>query len=219
MWSVDFPCIDFLRLWFQRINLWKVLTCALTNLNKFGGPKWKAARETANGSVPKYELGTQICVASVCVFPVFLICNYCICKLFVQWRRPTSTPWRFSCLPCLNRPWICCLCQDLWNKARLQDPSRGLEGLQLLRSKLAGRTKELSPTARLRTTTICTRMMGIGPRYAAGGFWGTWNNLLQFRVIGISTPWARGKRSRGPLARSHLLLTWCLVLSLQPTCI
>lgn len=75
---VDFLCIDFLRLWFQRINLWKVLTCALTNF-QFGWPKWKAVGETANGSVPKYELGTPICVF---FFPVFLICNYWnYCKL------------------------------------------------------------------------------------------------------------------------------------------
>lgn len=113
--------------------------------------------------------------------------------------------WMNPGLPCLNRPWICCLCQDLWNKARLQDPSRGVEGLQLLRSKLAGRTKELSPWARLRTTTICTRMMGIGPRYAAGGFCGTWNNLLQFRVIGISTPWGQGQKIKGPTGKIALV--------------
>ncbi len=34
--------IDFLRLWFQRINLWKVLRCAWTTNFQIGWTKWKS---------------------------------------------------------------------------------------------------------------------------------------------------------------------------------
>lgn len=157
MWSVDFPCIDFLRLWFQRINLWKVLTCALTNLNKFGWPKWKAAN-----------------------------------KLFEQGRRPTSTSWAFFLFAMFKSSLnFAVFARTFGIRRDCKILREALKASNYFEANWREERKSWALEPGWEQLQFVQGWWALDPGTRPVVSAGTWNNLLQFRVIGISTPGAK----------------------------